>query len=57
LDQFRTSISGEEFAGFETNVQKANLTAARLYQKIGFELETNPRNGASWTARRQRTLD
>ena len=56
LDQFRMSISGEEFAGFETNVQKANLSAARLYQKIGFELETNPRNGASWTARAGKEL-
>ena len=51
LDRFRMLVAGEDFAGFETNVQKANMTAAKLYQKIGFTLESNPSNDASWIAR------
>ena len=51
LDRFRTLVAGEIFAGFETNVQKANTAAAKLYQKLGFTLENNPRNDASWVAR------
>ena len=51
LDQLRSLLAGEDFAGLETNVQKTNTAAARLYQKIGFKLENNPRNDASWVAR------
>ena len=51
LDGFRTLVAPEDFGGFETNVQKANTTAAKLYQKIGFTLESNPGNDASWVAR------
>ena len=51
LDQFRMAVANEDFAGFETNVQKVNTAAAKLYQKIGFKLENNPRNDASWIAR------
>ena len=56
FDEFRTLVAGEEFLGFETNVQKANAAAARLYQKLGFRLEENPRNAASWTARAGREI-
>jgi ribosomal protein S18 acetylase RimI-like enzyme len=51
LDELRNLLAAEDFAGLETNVQKVNVTAARLYQKIGFTLENNPRNNASWVAR------
>jgi ribosomal protein S18 acetylase RimI-like enzyme len=51
LDELRNLLADEDFAGLETNVQKVNVTAARLYQKIGFTLENNPRNNASWIAR------
>jgi ribosomal protein S18 acetylase RimI-like enzyme len=56
LEEFRTLVAGEEFAGFETNVQKVNVAAVRLYRKIGFRLESNPRNDASWTARAGKEL-
>jgi hypothetical protein len=56
LDGFRTLVATQDFAGFETNVQKTNSAAAKLYQKIGFALEDNPRNAASWTARAGREL-
>lgn len=56
LDEFRSRVAGEDFLGFETNVQKANAVATRLYQKIGFKLEENPRNPASWVARAGREL-
>jgi ribosomal protein S18 acetylase RimI-like enzyme len=56
LDEFRALLAGEEFLGFESNVQKANTAAVRLYQKIGFRLEENPRNEASWVARAGREL-
>jgi ribosomal protein S18 acetylase RimI-like enzyme len=56
LDEFRALLAGEEFLGFETNVQKANTAAVRMYQKIGFRLEENPRNEASWVARAGREL-
>jgi len=39
-------IAAEDFAGFETNVQKVNVAAANLYRKIGFTLELNARNDA-----------
>ncbi len=51
LDEFRALLAGEDFLGFEANVQKANTAAVRMYQKIGFRLEENPRNEASWVAR------
>ena len=51
LEQFRTLVADEEFAGFETNVQKVNIAAVRLCRKLGFTLEPNPRNDASRTAR------
>jgi len=56
LDRFRTSVASQDFAGFETNVQKANGPAVKLYQKFGFKLEDNPRNAASWTARAGKEL-
>ena len=56
FDRFRTMLKGEDFLGFETNVQKANTAAVRMYQKIGFRLEENPNNEASWTARAGREL-
>lgn len=56
LDQFRTLVTAEDFVGFETNVQKVNVVAANLYHKLGFTLEPNPRNNASWTARASKTL-
>ena len=51
FDEFRTLVSGEDFLGFETSVQKANTAAVRMYQKIGFRLEENPGNEASWVGR------
>lgn len=56
LAAFRSLVAGEKFVGFETNVQKCNAPAVRLYQKIGFKLEPNPHNDASWTARAGREL-
>jgi len=56
FDAFRTSVAKEEFLGFETNVQKANTLAVKMYRKIGFSLEENPNNAASWTARAGREL-
>ena len=56
LDEFRALLAGEEFLGFETNVQKANTAAVRMFQKIGFRLEENPRNEASWVARAGKEL-
>lgn len=56
LGEFRALVAAEEFIGFETNVQKVNVAAANLYRKIGFTLEPNPRNDASWTARAGKSL-
>lgn len=56
FDEFRTSVSGDEFHGFETNVQKANTVAVRMYRKIGFKLEENPKNEASWGAKAGKEL-
>lgn len=56
LDEFRFAVSGEKFTGFETNVQKTNSSAVKLYRKIGFKLEENPNNDASWLARADRSL-
>jgi ribosomal protein S18 acetylase RimI-like enzyme len=56
LDKFRTLVAEEDFLGFETNVQKANSLAVKMYQKIGFKLEKNPNNEASWVARAGKEL-
>lgn len=56
LDEFRTAVSGEIFAGFETSVQKTNSLAVKMYRKIGFTLEENPNNEASWLARAGKDL-
>jgi ribosomal protein S18 acetylase RimI-like enzyme len=56
FDEFRTLLASEEFRGFETNVQKANTAAVRMYRKIGFKLEENPNNDASWVAKADREL-
>jgi ribosomal protein S18 acetylase RimI-like enzyme len=56
FEEFRTLLAGEDFLGFETNVQKTNTLAVRMYRKIGFELEENPNNDASWTARAGKEL-
>ena len=56
FDKFRTSIAEEDFLGFETNVQKANSLAVKMYQKIGFKLEENPNNETSWVARADKDL-
>ena len=56
LDGLRSLLAGEDFVGFETNVQKSNRLAVKMYRKIGFELEQNPRNEASWTARAGREI-
>ena len=50
IDKFRESVSGEDFLGFETNVQKVNTAAVKMYRKAGFQLTENPRNEASWLA-------
>ena len=56
FDHFRKLVAAEEFAGFETSVQKVNEAAVKLYQKIGFKLEDNPANSASWIARAGKEL-
>ncbi|HEY3582679.1 MAG TPA: GNAT family N-acetyltransferase [Pyrinomonadaceae bacterium] len=56
LGKFRTLVAAEDFVGFETSVQKVNVSAANLYREIGFTLEPNPRNDASWTARAGKSL-
>lgn len=56
LEKFKSAVSGESFVGFETNVQKTNSLAVRLYQKIGFKLEENPNNQASWLAKADKDL-
>lgn len=56
LHEFRETVSGEDFVGFETNVQKTNAFAVKMYRKIGFTLEENPNNQASWLARADRDL-
>ena len=50
IDKFVETVSGEDFLGFETNVQKVNTDAVKMYRKIGFELKENPRNQDSWIA-------
>lgn len=56
FDEFRRLVVPEDFEGFETNVQKANAPAVCLYRKIGFRLEENPDNEASWVAKAGREL-
>ena len=56
FDKFRDLMAGEDLVGFETNVQKANAAAVKMYQKIGFRMEQNPRNDASWVARAGKEL-
>ena len=56
LDKFRDLVKGEDFLGFEANVQKANTAAARMYRKIGFRLEGNPNNETSWVAKAGKEL-
>ena len=56
LGEFRTRVAAEDFRGFETSVQKANTHAVKMYRKIGFELEDNPANEASFVARAGRDL-
>jgi hypothetical protein len=56
FNEFRSAVSGENFVGFETNVQKTNLLAVKMYQKIGFNLQENPNNQASWLARADKDL-
>ena len=56
LDEFRSLVSEEDFDGFETSVQKSNRPAVELYRKLGFELEPNPHNELSWTAKARREL-
>jgi hypothetical protein len=56
FDRFRALMAGEDFLGFETNVQKANTAAVKMYRKIGFKLEQNPQNDASWVARAGKEL-
>ena len=50
IDKLIDAVSGEDFLGFETNVQKVNKPAIEMYRKIGFQLKENPRNEASWIA-------
>lgn len=50
IDEFIDAVSGEDFLGFETNVQKVNTPAVKMYRKLGFQLQENPRNEASWIA-------
>ena len=56
LDQLRRLVATEDFRGFETSVQKVNAPAVRMYRKIGFTLEPNPENDASWIAKAGRDL-
>ena len=56
FDELRTLVAGEDFLGFETNVQKVNTAAVKMYRKIGFRLEENPDNAASWVAKAGREL-
>ncbi|HSU14353.1 GNAT family N-acetyltransferase [Longimicrobium sp.] len=56
LDELRRRVADEDFARLETGVQKANTAAVRMYRKIGFTLEPNPENEASWIATAGRDL-
>jgi acetyltransferase (GNAT) family protein len=50
IDKFIETVKGEDFLGFETNVQKVNTSVVELCRKTGFQLVQNPRNEASWLA-------
>src|SRR4029453_5269561 len=50
IDKFVDTLRDEDFAGFETNLQKVNTSVVELCRKIGFQLKQNPRNEASWLA-------
>lgn len=50
IDKFIETVNGEDFLGFETNVQKVNTPAVQMYRKLGFQLQENPRKNASWIA-------
>jgi hypothetical protein len=56
IDKFRGLVAGEEFIGFEANVQKANSLAVKMYRKLGFSLEQNPHNDRSWVAKADRKI-
>ena len=56
LEVFRSLVAAEECQGFETSVQKANTEAVKLYRRLGFRLEPNPRNEHSWLAKVGREL-
>jgi ribosomal protein S18 acetylase RimI-like enzyme len=50
LAELRRLLELRHFSGFETGVQKANTAAVEMYRKIGFSLQENPENHASWIA-------
>ena len=50
IDKFIETVKGEDFLGFETNVQKVNTSVVELCRKAGFQLVQNPGNEASWLA-------
>ena len=50
IEKFRELVRDEDFIGFETNVQKVNRPAVKMYRRAGFQLMENPRNEASWIA-------
>jgi hypothetical protein len=50
IDKFIETVKGEDFLGFETNVQKVNTSVVELCRKAGFQLVQNPRKEASWLA-------
>ena len=50
MDKLIDALRGEDFMGFETNVQKVNTSVVELCRKAGFQLTPNPRNEASWLA-------
>jgi ribosomal protein S18 acetylase RimI-like enzyme len=56
IDKFIETVEREDFKGFETNVQRNNLPVVKLYRKIGFEFEENPRNPASWLLKADRRI-
>lgn len=56
IDKFVETVEPEKFTGFETNVQKNNLPVVRLYRRLGFRFEENPRNPASWQLKAERDI-
>jgi len=51
LDAFRSLAAKENFLGFRTNLQKTNLLAVKIYQKLGFVLEDKPGSDVSFVAK------